>query len=103
KVRIVKAFRDNGEVVAMIGDGINDAPALIEADLGVAVGSGTDVAKEASDLVLLNDSFSIIVEAIRQGRIILDNMRKAILFLLASSVTEVLLIVGSILLGLPLA
>lgn len=103
KVRIVKALRDNGEVVAMIGDGINDAPALLEADLGVAVGSGTDVAKEASDLVLLNDSFSIIVEAIRQGRIILDNIRKAFLFLMASSFTEVILITASIILGMPLA
>ncbi|MEX2052762.1 MAG: HAD-IC family P-type ATPase [Candidatus Paceibacterota bacterium] len=103
KVRIVEAFESNGETVAMIGDGINDAPALLRADIGVAPGSGTDVAKEASDLVLLNDSFSIIVEAIKQGRIILDNIKKTIVFLLSGSFTEIILISGSILLGLPLA
>lgn len=103
KIRIVRAFKAKGENVAMLGDGVNDAPALIEADIGVAVGSGTDVAKEASDLVLLNDSFSIIVEAIRQGRIILDNIKKAVVFLLSSAFSEIILIAGSIFAGLPLA
>lgn len=103
KVRIVSALRDKKELVAMIGDGINDAPVLLKSDIGVAVGSGTDVAKEASDLVLLNDSFAIIVEAIKQGRIILDNIRKVIVFLLASSFSEIILISASILMGLPLA
>lgn len=103
KVKIVETFKQRGENVAMIGDGINDAPALLEADIGVAVGSGTDVAKAASDLVLINDSFSIIVEAIKQGRIILDNIKKAIIFLLSDAFSEIVLISGSILAGLPLA
>ncbi|MFH1769377.1 MAG: HAD-IC family P-type ATPase [Parcubacteria group bacterium] len=103
KLSIVEALKNNGESVAMIGDGINDTPALIRADLGVAVGSGTDVAREAADLVLLGDSFSIIVEAIRQGRIILDNIKKVLIFLLSDAFTEIILIAGSILLGMPLA
>ncbi len=103
KVKIVGALKDKGERVAVIGDGINDGPALLRADIGVAVGSGTDVAKEASDLVLLNDSFSIIVEAIKQGRIILSNIKKVIVFLLSDAFTEIILISGSIFAGLPLA
>ena len=103
KVRIVDALKEKGELVAMIGDGINDAPALLKSDVGVAVGSGTDVAKEASDLVLVNDSFAIIVEAIKQGRIILDNIKKAVIFLISDAFSEVVLIAGSILMGLPLA
>lgn len=103
KVRIVKALGMRGERVAVIGDGVNDGPALLSADIGVAVGSGTDVAKEASDLILLNDSFSIIVEAIRQGRIILDNIKKVIIFLLSDAFTEIILIAGSIFAGFPLA
>jgi len=103
KVRIIDALKEKGELVAMIGDGINDAPALLKSDIGVAVGSGTDVAKEASDLVLLNDSFAIIVEAIKQGRIILDNIRKVIIFVMSNAFSEIILISGSIILGLPLA
>src|SRR3989344_4655997 len=103
KVRIIDALKEKGELVAMIGDGINDAPALLRSDIGVAVGSGTDVAKEASDLVLLNDSFAIIVEAIKQGRIILDNIRKVVVFVISGAFSEVILISGSIIMGLPLA
>ncbi|HXK40837.1 MAG TPA: HAD-IC family P-type ATPase [Candidatus Paceibacterota bacterium] len=103
KVRIVDALKEKGELVAVIGDGINDAPALLRSDIGVAVGSGTDVAKEASDLVLLNDSFAIIVEAIKQGRIILDNIRKVVVFVISGAFSEVILISGSIIMGLPLA
>ncbi len=97
KMRIVSAFKEKGEVVAMTGDGINDAPALKKADIGVALGSGTDVAKEVSDLILLNDSFSIIVAAIEEGRGILDNIRKVTTFLLSDSFCEAILIGGSML------
>ena len=96
KMRIVTAWQEAGEVVAMTGDGINDAPALKKADIGVALGSGTEVAKETADLILLNDSFSIIVSAVEQGRAILDNIRKVITYLLSDSFTEVILIGGSI-------
>ncbi|HXK35090.1 MAG TPA: HAD-IC family P-type ATPase, partial [Candidatus Paceibacterota bacterium] len=103
KLNLVTAFKNKGHNVAMIGDGVNDAPALIQANLGVAVGSGTDVARETADLILLHDSFSVIVEAIRQGRIILANIKKTVTFLLSGAFTEIILIGGSILLGLPLA
>ncbi|MBU3918606.1 HAD-IC family P-type ATPase [Patescibacteria group bacterium] len=103
KLRIVNAWQEAGEVVAMTGDGINDAPALKKADIGVAIGSGTEVAKETSDLILLNDSFSIIASAVEQGRAILDNIRKVITYLLSDSFTEILLIGGSIFIAKILA
>jgi Ca2+-transporting ATPase len=102
KLRIVKALQAKGEVVAMTGDGINDAPALKQADIGVALGSGTDVAKEVSDLVLLDDNFSVIVAAVEEGRGILDNIRKVITYLLSDSFTEVILVGSSMFAGLPL-
>lgn len=102
KMRIIDAWQRRGEVVAMTGDGINDAPALKEADIGVALGSGTEVAKETSDLILLNDSFSIILAAVEEGRAIIDNIRKVITYLLSDSFTEVILVSISILFGLPL-
>jgi P-type Ca2+ transporter type 2C len=102
KLRIVKALQSHGEVVAMTGDGINDAPALKQADIGVALGSGTDIAKETADLVLLGNNYSAIASAIEQGRVIYDNIKKVILYLLSDSFSEVILIVGSLILGWPL-
>jgi len=102
KLRIVRAWQEEGEVVAMTGDGINDAPALKQADIGLALGSGTDVAKEVADLVLLTDNFSVIVAAVEEGRAIIDNIRKVITYLLSDSFTEVILIGFSLLMGWPL-
>lgn len=102
KIRIVRAWQKKGKVVAMTGDGINDAPALKKADIGVALGSGTEVAKETADLILLNDSFSIIAAAVEEGRAIIDNIRKVITYLFCSTFTEVFLIGASILTGGPL-
>ena len=102
KMRIIEAWQNEGEVVAMTGDGINDAPALKKADIGVAIGSGTEVAKETSDLILLNNSFSIIVAAIEEGRAIIDNIRKVITYLLSDSFTEIILVGVGILFGFPL-
>ncbi len=102
KIRIIEGWQEKGKVVAMTGDGINDAPALKKANIGIALGSGTEVAKETSDLILLNDSFSIIVAAIEEGRAILDNIRKVIIYLLSDSFSEVILITGALLSGFPL-
>ncbi|MDI6883170.1 MAG: HAD-IC family P-type ATPase [Patescibacteria group bacterium] len=102
KIRIISAWQEKGEVVAMTGDGVNDAPALKKADIGVALGSGTEVAKETSDLILLNDSFSIIVAAIEEGRVIIDNIRKTVTLLVSQCFSEIILIGVSILVRLPL-
>jgi Ca2+-transporting ATPase len=92
KVRIVRAWQGQGEIVAMTGDGVNDAPALRIADVGVAMGSGTDVAREASDIVLADDNFATIVAAVRSGRTIFSNIRRVISFLLAANVSEIIVV-----------
>jgi len=103
KMRIVQAWQKKGKIVAMTGDGVNDAPALKKADIGLSLGSGTEVAKESSDLILLNDSFSIIVQAIEEGRVIIDNLRKSISYILADSFTSIVLIgIAKVVFGWPL-
>jgi len=102
KLRIIQAWQNKGHVIAMTGDGINDAPALKKADIGVALGSGTEVAKDIADLVLLSDNFSIIVAAVEEGRGIIDNIRKVITYLLSDSFTETILVGLSLVFGFPL-
>lgn len=103
KFRIIKAYKARGEIIAMTGDGVNDAPSLVAADLGVAMGkAGTEVAKEASDIILLDDNFGSIVSAVEEGRNIYKTIRKVVLYLLSTSVGELLAISGAILLGFPL-
>src|SRR3989338_6425611 len=103
KMRIINAYRAKGIVVAMTGDGVNDAPSLVAADLGVAMGKiGTEVAKEASDIVLLDDNLESIVSAIEEGRSIYKTIKKVILYLFSTSMGEVFVIVGSLSLGFPL-
>lgn len=103
KVRILKALQANGDIVAMTGDGINDAPALKKADVGIAMSlRGTDVARDAAEMVLTDDNFSSIVGAIEYGRIVYDNIKKFVHYLISANTAEVGIILLSIIFALPL-
>ncbi|MDZ7726156.1 MAG: HAD-IC family P-type ATPase [Candidatus Campbellbacteria bacterium] len=102
KLRISELLKQDKEIVAMTGDGVNDAPALRNANIGVAVGSGTEVAKASSDLILLDDSFAIVVSAIAEGRRIISNLKKITSYLLSTNVGECIALVGSLVLAFPL-
>lgn len=102
KLSIIDTLQRKKEVVAMTGDGINDAPALKSADIGIAMGTGTEAAKETSDMILLNDNFKTIERAVEEGRAIFDNIKKVTLYLVSGSFSELLLIGGSLIFGLPL-
>jgi Ca2+-transporting ATPase len=102
KHRVVKVLQEHGEIVTVTGDGVNDVPALRAADLGIAMGSGTEAAKSAAKMVIVDNNLSVIVDAIRNARVIVDNIRKVIYYLVSTSITEIVLISTSIFAGMPL-
>ena len=101
KLKIISALRRNGDVTAMIGDGVNDAPALKRANIGVSVGNATDVAKETAGIILLDNNFGTLVNAVEEGRIIFENIKKVVAYVLSDSFAEIFVIFGAILLGWP--
>lgn len=103
KIKIVSLYKDQGEIVAVTGDGVNDAPALKKADIGVAMGiAGTDVSKEASEVILLDDNFKTIVSAVEEGRVVYDNLKKVVHYIFSSNVGELFSVIGGIVLGIPI-
>jgi Ca2+-transporting ATPase len=102
KYRIVKVLQEHGEIVTVTGDGVNDVPALRAADLGIAMGSGSEAAKSAAKMVIVDNNLSVIVDAIRNARVIVDNIRKVIYYLVSTSITEIVLISSTVFAGLPL-
>ncbi|QQG47839.1 MAG: HAD-IC family P-type ATPase [Candidatus Woesebacteria bacterium] len=102
KYKIIQALKKNGEVVSMMGDGVNDAPAIHEADIGIVVNDASDVSRESADLVLLDSNFSTIISTIEEGRVIFENIRKIILYLMCDAFSEIVVVIGGIALGLPL-
>jgi Ca2+-transporting ATPase len=103
KLRLVEVLKNQGEIVAMTGDGVNDAPALKRADIGVAMGiTGTEVTKETADMILADDNFASLVAAVEEGRAIFDNIKKYLVFLLSCNFAEIIILTGAFFLGLPL-
>lgn len=101
KYRVVKVLQEHGEIVTVTGDGVNDVPALRAADLGIAMGSGTEAAKSAAKMVIIDNDLSVIIEAIRNARVIVDNIRKVIYYLVSTAMTEIVLIGAAVFTGLP--